>query len=336
MTLSACASYWFAIELANFHLEKKSVMAIEDSLQGILIGDNEDANGPILEPQFDLSQIWHGRLYSPVTTAFIAERPVSENDWHNLQSLRYLKSLKFQKCQLESQKIEFSQFSRLVELHILDTSLSQRQIHSLKGLSHLEELYLDNSGSHDGWMDIISSLEKLRCLAVDGDVTDAGVAQLSRMHRLRGLSLAGSRVTSRSGAVIGELQEIEWLNLDNTSIDDTFLESLGTLASLDTLRLGNTQITDVGIRHLGSLKKLRVLNLSNTRITDGSALYLAGLPKLEILDLSGTDITNQTLSILDNAPSLRELEIARTRIDKSRAEEWRENHARIVAVKCHK
>ncbi|MEQ9285254.1 MAG: DUF2231 domain-containing protein [Cyclobacteriaceae bacterium] len=101
-------------------------------------------------------------------------------------------------------------------------------------------------------------------------------------------------------------ENITWLNLSGTNVQDEGLAYIGQLTNLTKLKLNQTQITNEGIKHLQSLKNLEYLNLYGTKITDQSVesiLQLTGLKKLYIWQ---TEITQQGLEkIKESAPHLQ-------------------------------
>jgi len=92
-----------------------------------------------------------------------------------------------------------------------------------------------------------------------GNGTDAGVARVCKLEKIKTLYLNGNRIT------------------------DAGLKSLSTVKGLENLRLRSSGIGDAGLQHLKSLKKLRSLRLSNTKVTAGGLQRLrAQLPNCKI------------------------------------------------------
>ena len=76
------------------------------------------------------------------------------------------------------------------------------------------------------------------------EVTDAGLAYLERLPRLR------------------------MLNLDNTRITDAGLATLSRMGSLEEIDIERTKVTVAGLAHLRALKGLRELTLNIATSTD--------------------------------------------------------------------
>jgi hypothetical protein len=64
------------------------------------------------------------------------------------------------------------------------------------------------------------------------------------------LTLAGTLVTDAGLAHLGNIPNLERVNLSGTEITDAGLMRLETLTQLKTLRLGQTDVTDEGMKRL--------------------------------------------------------------------------------------
>ncbi len=99
---------------------------------------------------------------------------------------------------------------------------------------------------------------------------------------------AGASECVISTAVIKSLQshlELTDLVLSNCQLEDAAQRELGQLQSLESLLLNGSTITDEGLKHLKSLKKLTTLSLSNTQTSDGAKEELLKVfPDLQLSD----------------------------------------------------
>jgi hypothetical protein len=103
------------------------------------------------------------------------------------------------------------------------------------------------------------AFDRLKGLVVDFDQTDAGLADLPKLNRLK------------------------WLNLDHTRTTDAGLIHLARLNRLEWLNLEDTRTTDAGLIHLARLNQLKTLQLKGTRVTDAGCEKLhKALPNLKI------------------------------------------------------
>ncbi|MBI3861953.1 MAG: hypothetical protein HY290_08650 [Planctomycetia bacterium] len=138
-------------------------------------------------------------------------------------------------------------------------------------------------------------------------ITDAGLANLSRMTSLQHLDLNGSQISDAGLEHAGKLVRLHNLDLSNTQVTDAGLASLRPLQSLRELSLRGTQITGAGLVHLRTLPNLERLDLRLTRVGDPELSHLVGLTGLKALGLNGTQVTD---SSLPNLKSFVNLEFA--------------------------
>jgi Leucine rich repeat/Leucine Rich repeat len=162
------------------------------------------------------------------------------------------------------------------------------------------------------------ALETLRMM-----VTDAGVAHLAGLTKLRVLNLSGTDVGDAGLSHLSRLTNLRELRLSATSVTSGGLAHLRGLTNLQMIDLSGTSITDAGLVHLSGLKGLRVLDLSNTRITDAGLVYLEGLTGLQTLDLSDTGISKSAAVHLKKLTCLRSLDLLGTEADDFVAQEIR-------------
>jgi hypothetical protein len=80
-----------------------------------------------------------------------------------------------------------------------------------------------------------------------------------------------------------ELQDVYWLDLSYTEIQDADLTHVAKLKSLQSLELDHTSISNAGLNHLRSLKNLKTLNLRETAVSaEGVAEFLKWMPDVEV------------------------------------------------------
>jgi internalin A len=171
-----------------------------------------------------------------------------------------------------------------------DGRLTDVEMASVGRLPHLEEVIL-----------------------VDCRVTDAGLAHLTGLSRLKSLDL---RIAPRGKGVslvpLEGLARLEKLDLRGLSLADANLVHLAGLTRLKEINLSQTPITDAELVHLRDLKGLRSLMLDQCCITSEGLLSLGGLNRLEVLALSRTRVT--TLEPLRHLTGLKDLSLFKTPI----------------------
>ena len=200
---------------------------------------------------------------------------------------------------------------------------TQQQLELLSALGELRELSITAPLTDDGLVPL-GSLRQLERLELScggmwgrGGVTsfsDAGVAHLSRLTRLKQLAIRSPPVT---GATLGQLEalpHIEALSLAMSGIDNAGMEQLAAAASLTNLDLNRTTISDAGVAHLAGLDRLRALDLSYTAVGDDAMAVLNPEVQLRVLNLAGTSTTDMGLEFLHQFVSLEKIALESTHV----------------------
>jgi hypothetical protein len=166
----------------------------------------------------------------------------------------------------------------------------------LHALPRLRDLLCYEGQASDDCLLVISRLprlERLTCWDAPA-VTDAGVAYLARMPRLKEVTITGSQITDESLRFFGTMRQLDDLNVQGGRFTDrglAYLHDLGHLKNL-AVDLGDTHITDAGLAHLEKLTELRRIWIMKTNVTDeGVARLQRALPKLHVLATSPTAST---------------------------------------------
>ena len=94
---------------------------------------------------------------------------------------------------------------------------------------------------------------------------------------------------------------IAWLNLSNTTTDDSSLAVLESMSRLTRLHLAHTRVTDAGLQHLGRMPYLEYLNLVGTAVGDEGLRALEHLSRLRAVYLWGTRVTDSGVERLHRA-----------------------------------
>jgi hypothetical protein len=139
-------------------------------------------------------------------------------------------------------------------------------------------------------------------LNAEGQMTDAVLADASRVETITALDLGGSRnLTDEGVRHLARLTGLKHLDLSGTAITDRGLQVLRELPALETVSLAMTRVTDEGVSHLAHCHELREVNLSWTRTGDGALRALAG--KRRLYDFaSGNDVTDAGIPMLHELP----------------------------------
>jgi hypothetical protein len=218
--------------------------------------------------------------------------------------------------------------SSLAGIELGGTRVTGTGFRDLTGLKQLTYISLQEAPTTEEGLKAIAGIENLGTLyLLQHPLTPEGVRNLAGLKKLRKLSVAPSRVTDEVLAALvdtgllrtltgvgrdgkpnwgvqsyfcdekdfpGNLGEITYLNLIDTSVTDDGLKPLAKLKNLRQLKLGihwehrqvgKPEVTGAGLRHLGELEHLTFLELQGPQITDESMKSVALLKNLKSLDL---------------------------------------------------
>jgi hypothetical protein len=135
----------------------------------------------------------------------------------------------------------------------------------------------------------------------------------------RGVSCEGGRVTrlilisnALSGTIpssLGDLSQLQWLQLSSNQLTGDIPAALGNLGALRTLYLYNNPLEGTIPAELGNLTALLNLDLSQTHLQGTTPAALGNLTNLEYLDLSAARLSGSLPDTLGNLRQLQTLNI---------------------------
>jgi uncharacterized protein (TIGR03067 family) len=193
----------------------------------------------------------------------------------------------------------FGLFKPKIDVHFSGTKMSDTAWESLKGLSNVQMLSLDDPQFTDVGLEHLKGLTELQALRLDETgVTDAGLEHLEKFSQLEQLGLAGTKITDAGLKHLKGLKHLYFLEIGSTGITDAGLAQVKEMGQLRILALEHTKITDAGLKNLDGLGQLIHLFLDGTNVTDAGLGYLNKLPKLRFLNLNHTKITDAGLEHL--------------------------------------
>lgn len=105
--------------------------------------------------------------------------------------------------------------------------------------------------------------------------------------------VAKEKATDLLKALLPIKEQIYWLSLAGTGIQDADLNQVAQFSNLQRLRIENNPISDSGISSLRSLSKLESLNLNGTKISESGLETLSEIQSLKSLYLWNTTIDPQ-------------------------------------------
>lgn len=128
------------------------------------------------------------------------------------------------------------------------------------------------------------------------------------------LVLTRSQLSPAAWQRLGQFQNLEWLDVSFSNATSQDLKWLGQLDALERLSLEGTSIDGSCLSAVAQLPKLKELDLSQCALDDGDLARLRGAAALETLWLSGTRITASSAAVIESLPRLSFVALDHTQI----------------------
>lgn len=139
------------------------------------------------------------------------------------------------------------------------------------------------------------------------DFYESDAEHVAMLTGVRSLNLAATEITDAGLARLARLVKLRDLNLhDAKRITDAGLKPLAALRALENVRLSDTNLDGSGLVHLLGCAKLRVLSVTSPALGDAAFPLIARMKSLEVLGLGPGAATRIELGVL---PKLHELVI---------------------------
>ena len=186
---------------------------------------------------------------------------------------------------------------RLLEWWINEGADFEKPVSEYNLTNDIEMLLAKNYGLDFGSKSLIETIEVSPLSNAVFSVLDANgfkVVQLAANNNLLEVSLkSGMEKISLDefNTLLEAKEQVTWLNLGNTKIEDAHLEIIGQLHNLTRLRLEQTLITDKGVTQLEKLPNLESLNLYGTAISDKAINSFSKISSLKKVYLWQTKMT---------------------------------------------
>ena len=238
-----------------------------------------------------------------------------------LAEFPYLKSLS---CGLRAD-VTGAGISKLGELRSLeklgisgDNALTDKAALQIAKLTNLKDLSIDGNISNEGLSEL-TKLKSLTGLGIGPNCKKVSIAGLNRLNEIPTLASLEVFCPSPDNAILdtSRLTNLESLQFYRVTIGDKDLASLAGLTRLKRLIItyweGDKKITDSGLGHLARLTSLKWLGIScpgADKITDEGLSHLAKLRNLTILGISEGTFTEKGLAHLYGLKGLKSLSIA--------------------------
>ena len=132
-------------------------------------------------------------------------------------------------------------------------------------------------------------------------------ASLGNLSQLESLDLYSNQLTGTIPATLGSLSQLKYLDLGENQLTGTIPASLGNLSQLEYLYLNSNQLTGTIPASLGNLSHLEYLYLYSNQLTGTIPESLGNLSLLEGLYLNSNQLTGTIPASLGNLSQLEGL-----------------------------
>ena len=119
-------------------------------------------------------------------------------------------------------------------------------------------------------------------------------AALGDLSNLQQLDLVSNELTGPIPAALGDLSNLQQLDLNNNQLTGPIPAELGDLSNLQLLRLASNELTGPIPAELGDLTNLQWLGLASNQLTGPIPAALGDLSNLQQLRLSSNELTGRS------------------------------------------
>ena len=137
--------------------------------------------------------------------------------------------------------------TRLRDLNLYDTSVTDADLQRLRGLPELQTLNLSAT-----------------------KITDAGLATLLTLPNLHALFLNQTKITDAGLQTLRSMPGLTDLAVYDTKVTDEGVAQLRNFPTLHKLTLGGGSITDRGVKQLTALRQLKELTILSSRVSNST------------------------------------------------------------------
>jgi Leucine-rich repeat (LRR) protein len=147
---------------------------------------------------------------------------------------------------------------------------------------------------------------------IDSLLSDAGLEALGQLRQVQELDLSGCKIDGSGLRWISRDAPLSTLRLNGIEFTDEGLVQIASFAHLEVLELGDASLPTA--EPLARLAKLRELDLQRAYVSDHDWRPVGRLTSLEVLNLRSAQIDQQHFDWLANLTALQELSLESTTI----------------------
>ncbi|BBM84805.1 HEAT repeat domain-containing protein [Candidatus Uabimicrobium amorphum] len=292
-----------------------------------------DSNAPVfcfaISRGIDLRQIVLYDVDKQEKRIIFSDNPKSDTDLKYLKEIQCISQLELHSPQITDKGFAYlPEFSNVKTLRIFaPCKITKKFLESLQKMHSLEELSLLAEIS-DAELALLRNLPKLKTLYLQSSKVTS-LQPIASFSHLRTLYLR--KVQSNSVVHLKKLASLQNLHLLNMNISVDDIRELSTLKNLEKLSLSVSTIYDKHLVHLSKFQKLSDLDLSRTMITDSGMKIIDGLENITRLSISHTEVTDKGVLLLQDNRNLKRLQVS-ANIDKKTIDNVGHNSVRFCEV----
>lgn len=241
--------------------------------------------------------------YDDIREIQVDSREIAIESVRQLARLPNLDSLSFTSSAISNQHVkELVVDLAVTSLSLFGPKVTDEACEYLRDLP-LRSLYLPRTGTTD------FGLQRLVTGCISGTLTslslfstkisDYGISHLYNLTELETITLSGTNVSDFG---IRQLPlQIVSLDLANTAITDSCAAQIRRMVNLEFLNVQRTSIGSDFVEVVVALPKLSVVLLDNTHIDDRSCDFIVNSPQLKEISLHATNLTKKGKTRLRSA-----------------------------------
>ena len=139
-------------------------------------------------------------------------------------------------------------------------------------------------------------------------------AELGNLLNLESLNLNGNQLNGGIPAELGNLSNLTFLSLNGNQLSGGIPAELGNLSNLTSLNLNGNQLSGGIPAELGNLSNLTFLSLNGNQLSGGIPAELGNLSNLTSLSLDGNQLSGEIPAELGNLLNLESLSLNRNQL----------------------
>ncbi len=220
---------------------------------------------------------------------------------------------------------ELAQWPRIKEVLLWGT-VSKAALQRLLSLAEIHEIYVMELHKHGNLcgIDQSSSLRVFR----GGWLSARDLRALTQLQNLETLSAQNSSVNQQVIEMIVKSSSLTNLDLEASNLDDVMAKELAKSSKITQLDVGATRLGPSGLQEICKMTQLRELDIWALDLDEHDLDCLEALPNLEYLSVGGYDSqerlkSKNVLAQLAKLPSLRRVWLDGIPVSESEANELR-------------